>query len=117
MNEAEVIVSDSGGVQEEAPYLGRPVVVTRDVTERPEAAEMGRSLLVGAHREAIVGTVLRLVDDPVTYNAMARPATPFGDGLASLRIRADLLARLARQPAFASVEQAPQDRQVVETRS
>jgi UDP-N-acetylglucosamine 2-epimerase (non-hydrolysing) len=97
MSESHVIVSDSGGVQEEAPYLGRPVVVTRDVTERPEAAELGRSLLVGAHREAIVGTVLRLLDDAVTYKAMARPATPFGDGHAAERIRNDLVARFERQ--------------------
>ncbi len=100
MSESDVIVSDSGGVQEEAPYLGRPVVVTRDVTERPEAAELGRSLLVGAHREAIVGTVLRLLDDEVTYRAMARPAMPFGDGHSAERIRDDLLARFAHQPRF-----------------
>jgi UDP-N-acetylglucosamine 2-epimerase len=100
MDASDVIVSDSGGVQEEAPYLGRPVVVTRDVTERPEAAELGRSLLVGAHREAIVGTVLRLLDDAVTYNAMARPAMPFGDGHSALRIRNDLLSRLSRPPVF-----------------
>jgi UDP-N-acetylglucosamine 2-epimerase (non-hydrolysing) len=108
MSESDVIVSDSGGVQEEAPYLGRPVVVTRDVTERPEAAELGRSLLVGAHREAIVGTVLRLLDDEVTYRAMARPATPFGDGHAAERIRDDLLVRFARQPRF---ERDSKDRQ------
>jgi UDP-N-acetylglucosamine 2-epimerase (non-hydrolysing) len=99
MSEVDVIVSDSGGVQEEAPYLGKPVVVTRDVTERPEAAEMGRSLLVGAHREAIVGTVMRLLDDPVTYKAMARPAAPFGDGHSSERIRDDLVARFTRRRA------------------
>jgi UDP-N-acetylglucosamine 2-epimerase (non-hydrolysing) len=105
MNDADVIVSDSGGVQEEAPYLGRPVVVTREVTERPEASELGRSLLVGAHRDAIVGTVLRLLDDEVTYRAMARPAAPFGDGRAAQRIRDDLLARLGPTPR---VEHQPQ---------
>jgi UDP-N-acetylglucosamine 2-epimerase (non-hydrolysing) len=103
MKESDVILSDSGGVQEEAPYLGRPVVVTRDVTERPEAAELGRSLLVGAHREAIVGTVLRLLDDEITYRAMARPATPFGDGHSAERIRDDLLVRFARRPDFDTV--------------
>jgi UDP-N-acetylglucosamine 2-epimerase (non-hydrolysing) len=113
MNEAEIIVSDSGGVQEEAPYLGRPVVVTRDVTERPEAAEMGLSLLVGAHREAIVGTVLRLLDDPLTYNAMARAASPFGDGRASIRIRNDLLFRLSNQPAFDEIRKPIGERETV----
>lgn len=113
MSESDIIVSDSGGVQEEAPYLGRPVVVTRDVTERPEAAELGRSLLVGAHREAIVGTVLRLLDDEVTYRAMARPATPFGDGHSAERIRDDLLARFARQPSFEQVSKVREARNAV----
>ncbi len=107
MKFSDLIVSDSGGVQEEAPYLGRPVIVTRDVTERPEASEMGRSLLVGAHREAIVGTVLRLLDDPVTYNAMARPAMPFGDGRAAQRISADLRSRLARPTVMDLMSQTP----------
>ncbi len=111
--DSDVIVSDSGGVQEEAPYLGRPVVVTRDLTERPEAAELGRSLIVGAHREAIVGTVLRLLDDPITYQAVARPAAPFGDGHAAERIRDDLLARFSRQPYLEMLSDAPLDLRTV----
>jgi UDP-N-acetylglucosamine 2-epimerase (non-hydrolysing) len=116
MSDSDVIVSDSGGVQEEAPYLGRPVVVTREVTERPEAAELGRSLLVGAHRDAIVGTVLRLLDDEVTYRAMARPAAPFGDGRAAVRIRDDLLARLGPTPLMEREPRLPEARTAVGAR-
>lgn len=113
MIESDVIVSDSGGVQEEAPYLGRPVVVTRDVTERPEAADLGRSLIVGAHREAIVGTVLRLLEDPVAYQTVARPAAPFGDGHAAERIRDDLIARFARQADLEMLTDVPEEPRTV----
>jgi UDP-N-acetylglucosamine 2-epimerase (non-hydrolysing) len=92
-----LVLTDSGGVQEEAPVLGRPVLVLRDTTERMEAVEAGVALLVGTDQEAIVRTTLALLDDPAARAQMARPVSPFGDGRAAQRI-ADLLeARLPVQ--------------------
>jgi UDP-N-acetylglucosamine 2-epimerase (non-hydrolysing) len=85
---AEIVLTDSGGIQEEAPSLGKPVLVMRDKTERPEAVEAGTALLVGPHRERIVSAVTRLLDDPGAYAAMARAHNPYGDGQASDRILA-----------------------------
>lgn len=86
MKRAHLIISDSGGVQEEAPALGKPVLVLRDETERPEAVDEGVVKLVGPHYEAIVDSAQRLLDDPAAYAAMARGVSPYGDGLASGRI-------------------------------
>lgn len=86
MNRAHLIITDSGGVQEEAPSLGKPVLVTRDTTERPEAVEVGTVRLVGTDREAIVAEVSRLLDDDVVYQAMSMALNPYGDGLAAARI-------------------------------
>jgi UDP-N-acetylglucosamine 2-epimerase (non-hydrolysing) len=83
---ATVLLSDSGGVQEEAPSLGKPLLVMRDSTERPEAVETGVVKLVGANRERIVSEVSRLLSDPEAYAAMSRVAYPYGDGKASERI-------------------------------
>ena len=91
MNQATVILTDSGGVQEEAPSLGKPVLVMRDVTERPEAVEVGAVRLVGPHRAPIVEGVSRLLDDPEVYQQMASAVNPYGDGQAAGRI-ADALA-------------------------
>jgi UDP-N-acetylglucosamine 2-epimerase (non-hydrolysing) len=83
---AHIILTDSGGVQEEAPALGKPVLVMRDTTERPEGIEAGTARLVGTDPGRIVSEALRLMDDPVHYSAMARAHNPFGDGQASERI-------------------------------
>lgn len=91
MNRSYLILTDSGGVQEEAPSLGKPVLVMREVTERPEGVEAGVVKLVGTDREKIVGSVSELLDDDVTYRRMAEAVNPYGDGKAALRI-ADILA-------------------------
>ena len=85
---SHLVLTDSGGVQEEAPSLGKPVLVMRDVTERPEAVDAGTVRLVGTDAEAIVGEVLALLDDDAAYQAMARAHNPFGDGGAAERIAA-----------------------------
>ena len=81
-----LVLSDSGGVQEEAPALGKPVLVMRDTTERPEGVEAGTAKLVGTDEERIVTEVIRLLDDEAAYSTMARAHNPFGDGHASARI-------------------------------
>lgn len=81
-----LIISDSGGVQEEAPALGKPVLVLRDETERPEAVEQGVVKLVGSNYDRIVEEVQLLLDDEVSYRAMARGISPYGDGRAAERI-------------------------------
>jgi UDP-N-acetylglucosamine 2-epimerase (non-hydrolysing) len=86
MMRSHFIISDSGGVQEEAPSLGKPVLVMRDVTERQEAVEAGVVRLVGTDVERIVSNAARLLDDPADYAGMARGVNPFGDGRAAERI-------------------------------
>lgn len=86
MKKSHIILTDSGGVQEEAPSLGVPVLVLRDETERPEALEFGCVKLVGAHRDKIISTVQKLLVDKEFYNSMKQAANPYGDGLASKRI-------------------------------
>ena len=95
MKQADVVLTDSGGIQEEAPSLGKPVLVMRENTERPEALDAGTVRLVGADRDRIVAAVTELLDDPGTYAAMARAKNPYGDGMASGRIR-DILRALPR---------------------
>ena len=90
MQASYFVMSDSGGVQEEAPVLGRPVLVLRDTTERPEAVEHGVARLVGTDPRAIVIAALSLLDDTARYQTMSRSVSPFGDGKAAPRI-ADLL--------------------------
>jgi UDP-N-acetylglucosamine 2-epimerase (non-hydrolysing) len=92
MKRAHLILTDSGGVQEEAPALGKPVLVMRQETERPEAVEAGVVKLVGPVREAIVAEASRLLDDPEAYARMARGVSPYGDGRAAGRI-VDILGR------------------------
>lgn len=91
MNRAALIVTDSGGVQEEAPSLGKPVLVMRETTERPEAVEAGTVKLVGTDRERIVAEANRLLDDAAEYGRMARSHNPYGDGHACDRIVKALL--------------------------
>jgi UDP-N-acetylglucosamine 2-epimerase (non-hydrolysing) len=86
MNRATVVLTDSGGIQEEAPSLGKPVLVMRDTTERPEAVTAGTVKLVGTDFDAIVGETARLLTDRVAYEAMARAHNPYGDGKATGRI-------------------------------
>lgn len=86
MKKAYLIISDSGGVQEEAPALGKPVLVLRDETERPEAVDMGVVKLVGPNYERIVEEAQLLLDDATAYSAMARGVSPYGDGKGAGRI-------------------------------
>ena len=86
LKKAAIVLTDSGGVQEEAPSLGKPVLVMREVTERPEAIEAGTALLVGNTYEGIVTSVQSLLDDSDRYGRMANAVNPYGDGLASQRI-------------------------------
>lgn len=88
MRAADLILSDSGGMQEEAPALGVPLLVLRDRTERPEAVTSGNARLVGTGKDAIVAAVTAFIADPAQRAAMSRPAFPFGDGTASAQIAA-----------------------------
>ena len=92
MERAYLIISDSGGIQEEAPALGKPVLVTRDTTERPEAVAAGTAKLVGTSSADIVREASKLLDDAEAYDLMARARNPFGDGHAAERIVSRLTA-------------------------
>ena len=92
MQAAHVVLTDSGGIQEEAPALGKPVLVMRDVTERPEAVETGVASLVGTDVDAITAAVGQLLDDPAYYASRARAVFPYGDGKAADRIAASVAA-------------------------
>jgi UDP-N-acetylglucosamine 2-epimerase (non-hydrolysing) len=91
LTRASLVLTDSGGLQEEAPSLGKPVLVLREVTERPEGVEAGTAKVVGTKREAIVREAARLLEDPAAYAAMATAVNPYGDGKASRRIVQALL--------------------------
>ncbi len=86
MNRSHIVITDSGGIQEEAPSLGKPVLVTREVTERPEAVTAGTAVLVGTDPVAIVEKTSRLLDDENEYQRMSKAHNPYGDGLAGQRI-------------------------------
>ena len=88
MSQAYMIVTDSGGVQEEAPSLGKPVLVLRECTERPEAVTAGTARLTGTNRQVIVENVLQLLNEPEQYRRMAQAVNPYGDGFAARRIAA-----------------------------
>jgi UDP-N-acetylglucosamine 2-epimerase (non-hydrolysing) len=106
MARCRLVLTDSGGVQEEAPSLGKPVLVMRDTTERPEGIEAGTARLVGTHAPTIVLQASRLMDDPAAYAAMANAVNPYGDGRAAERI----VARIARFLGYShrcSTTQAP----------
>ena len=92
MARSYLILTDSGGIQEEAPSLGKPVLVMRDTTERPEGVAAGTLRLVGTEEQAIYEEFSRLLDDPEEYRAMSHASNPYGDGFASKRI-ADILSR------------------------
>src|SRR5699024_3509512 len=82
---SDVVLTDSGGIQEEAPSLGKPVLVMRENTERPEAVTAGSVKLVGTDRTAIVAEVARLIDDALAYESMTKAHNPYGDGRAADR--------------------------------
>ncbi len=86
MQRSTIVLTDSGGVQEEAPSLGKPVLVLRENTERPEAVRAGTVKMVGTNVELIVAETSRLLEDPVEYKKMAKAVNPYGDGYASARI-------------------------------
>ncbi|WP_413581380.1 non-hydrolyzing UDP-N-acetylglucosamine 2-epimerase [Bdellovibrio sp. HCB288] len=92
MMKAHIIVTDSGGVQEEAPSLGKPVLIARENTERPEAIEAGTSMLVPLNEREFVAETLKVLDDGILYKRMSQSINPFGDGLASAKIL-DVLAQ------------------------
>jgi UDP-N-acetylglucosamine 2-epimerase len=91
MKHATLILSDSGGLQEEAPSLGVPVLVLRETTERPEGVEAGTLKIVGTETDAIVREASHLLDDPAAHAEMARAVNPYGDGHAAERIVQALL--------------------------
>lgn len=91
MNRSYMVLTDSGGIQEEAPSLGKPVLVMRDVTERVEGLEAGTALLVGTDKDRIVSETLKLLNDQAEYDRMSRAINPYGDGRASERIESVVL--------------------------
>jgi UDP-N-acetylglucosamine 2-epimerase (non-hydrolysing) len=95
--QAHVVLTDSGGIQEEAPALGKPVLVMRDHTERPEAVAAGVAKLVGTSADAIVRETSRLLDEPAHYAAMARGSSPYGDGHAGEKIAESIRLYLAER--------------------
>jgi UDP-N-acetylglucosamine 2-epimerase (non-hydrolysing) len=99
MERSSIILTDSGGIQEEAPSLRKPVLVLRDETERPEAVEMGTVRLIGPHYDRILSETRRLLDDEAAYASMSRATNPYGDGKASERIL-DALRAFHENPAF-----------------
>ena len=86
MEKCTIVLTDSGGIQEEAPGLGKPVLVMRDTTERPEAVDAGTVKLVGTDYQKIVDNVSLLLDDAEYYNNMSKAVNPYGDGKACERI-------------------------------
>ena len=86
MEKSKLIITDSGGVQEEAPSLGVPVLVMRNNTERPEGVEEGTALLVGTDQEKIVNTTQKLLNDPIFYDSISKVNNPYGDGNSSKNI-------------------------------
>lgn len=98
MRESHLILTDSGGIQEEAPSLGKPVLVLRRTTERPEGVEAGVARLVGTDFDQIVGVATKLLSDDAEYGRMSRVANPYGDGMAAERIVEAILHRFGRGP-------------------
>jgi UDP-N-acetylglucosamine 2-epimerase (non-hydrolysing) len=86
LDKCDMVITDSGGIQEEAPSLGKPVLVTREVTERPEAVDAGTVRLVGTDAKKIITNTIEILTDEAVYKKMASAHNPYGDGLASARI-------------------------------
>jgi UDP-N-acetylglucosamine 2-epimerase (non-hydrolysing) len=106
MQAATLILTDSGGVQEEAPAFGVPVLVLRTTTERPEGVNAGTAKLVGTDEEAIFSEANRLLSDPAAHAAMAHATSPYGDGKAAARIRYVLLKHLGIESSPAPMWEA-----------
>jgi UDP-N-acetylglucosamine 2-epimerase (non-hydrolysing) len=102
---SHIVLTDSGGVQEEAPSLGKPVLVMRETTERPEAVEAGVARLVGTDTELIVQEVQRLLDDESAYKAMSRAQNPYGDGTSSRQI-AEVLEKELVNPSERALDRS-----------
>ncbi len=117
MAASHLILTDSGGVQEEAPSLGKPVLVTRDTTERPEGVAAGAARLVGTDEQRIVDEVLVLLDEPATYAAMAQAVNPYGDGLASGRVIAAIKAFFASGARMEDFSPGPASRTAAQANS
>lgn len=100
MRHSHLILTDSGGIQEEGPALGKPVLVMRDLTERPEGLLAGTNRLIGTTTEGIIANVTELLDNPQVYEAMSRAANPYGDGLAVKRILNLLAGEAATSNTF-----------------
>lgn len=98
MRRSTLVLTDSGGIQEEAPALGKPVLVMRETTERPEGVSAGTARLVGTDPDVIVGEATRILTDTAAYEAMSRAVNPYGDGHAAERIVEVLLERFGRKP-------------------
>jgi UDP-N-acetylglucosamine 2-epimerase (non-hydrolysing) len=94
LDKCDLVITDSGGIQEEAPSFGKPVLVTRDVTERPEAVEAGTVVLVGTSKDKIVETTISILTNQETYDSMSSAHNPYGDGLAAEKIVTHLLQRV-----------------------
>ena len=93
LDKCDLVITDSGGIQEEAPSLGKPVLVTRDVTERPEAVDAGTVILVGTSKDKIINTATSILTDTTKYEAMSAAHNPYGDGKASNRILKTLVSQ------------------------
>lgn len=107
MRRSALVLTDSGGIQEEAPVLQKPVLILRTVTERPEVVLAGFGRLVGTDREVVLANTLELLDDPAVVRAMTAGENPFGDGQAARRIVAILYQRLTTGRQFATPEPRP----------
>lgn len=105
MRNCSLILTDSGGIQEEAPSHGVPVLVLRKVTERPEAVTAGQAIIVGTETKHIVGNAIRILSDTNTYNKMATIANPFGDGKASERIVKAIERFLSKETPYLSKDE------------
>jgi UDP-N-acetylglucosamine 2-epimerase (non-hydrolysing) len=103
---SDLVLSDSGGIQEEAPALGVPLLVLRDKTERPEGVADGSALLVGTSTERIVAAASRLIDDPLARAAMSHRTFPYGDGYAAKRIAGIIEEWLTRDSVFSEDRQS-----------
>jgi len=95
MNRADVVLTDSGGVQEEAPSLGKPVLVMRNTTERPEGVDAGNARLVGTDVDVIVSSLMELLEDKGAYEKMSKAKNPYGDGTSAKQI-VDLISSSRR---------------------
>jgi UDP-N-acetylglucosamine 2-epimerase (non-hydrolysing) len=110
MKECDLVLTDSGGIQEEAPALGKPVLVLREVTERPEAVEAGVARPIGTDRRRIVREAMRLLEDDRAYAEMARGVSPYGDGHAAERIVAVITGQAPEQSHALAGRGRPQSR-------